>query len=119
MRVQDISAIGSHYLDGQYLTGAYFPGVSSTQMALKFEQTMKARLGVNRTITAEMEKVYTMVIAYAAAVTRAQSFGTDQVRAAMQGLVFESPQGAGRQVYNSHLTSRYFRLARYVIIELQ
>ncbi len=99
---EEISAIGSRYLEGTYATWSYFQSLESPASA-KFTSDFKRMHGLHRVTSDPAAAAYTMVHLWAEAAEKADSVDPRMVRESLIGVGFDAPQGRVEVQPNHHL----------------
>jgi urea transport system substrate-binding protein len=89
---EEVGGIGVDNVVGQLTAWNYYQTIdSSTNNA--FVQAFKAKYGQSRVTSDPMEAAYTSLFLWKAMVEKAQSFTTDDVKKAADGVSYEAPEG--------------------------
>lgn len=101
---EEVGGIGAANITGQLTSWNYYQTVKSPENDA-FVKAFKAANGANRPTSDPMEAAYTSVFLWKNTVEKAQSFDTDKVRAAADGVSFDAPEGTVTIVgKNQHVT---------------
>lgn len=98
------SALGAHYFAAPFLPSANYTAATNL-----YKQYRDRFPNSTSPFTHDMEAMYSAVLAYARAVTKAGSFNVDLVRAAMRTLTVSAPSGS-IELGGSQHTSKHFML---------
>ncbi|MFE1747085.1 urea ABC transporter substrate-binding protein [Coleofasciculus sp. H7-2] len=106
---EEVKAIGTEYLKGQYAAWNYFQTVD-TPTNKKFVEAFKAKYGQDRVTNDPMEAAYIAVYLWKQAVEKAKTADDlESVRKAAVGQTFEAPEGTVTMENNHHI-SKFVRL---------
>lgn len=106
---EEVKAIGTEYLKGQYAAWNYFMTVK-TPANDKFVAAFKAKYGADRVTNDPMEAAYIMVYLWKQAVEKAGTADDlEKVRMAALGQTFDAPEGKITMESNHHI-SKYVRI---------
>jgi urea transport system substrate-binding protein len=89
---EEVAGIGIDNFKNQYTAWNYFQSVSGDANK-KFVDSFKKAYGANKVTDDPIEHAYAAVYLWAEQVKKAGSFDVDKVRAAADGVSFDSPQG--------------------------
>jgi urea transport system substrate-binding protein len=99
-------AMDSAITAGHYAAWSYFHNLG-TDAANEFIEKYQEVVGSGAVTADPAEAAYSMVHIWAEAVRKANSFETDDIRAAMYGISFDAPQGTIQVQTNHHVTKRF------------
>jgi urea transport system substrate-binding protein len=102
---EEVAAIGVNTMRGSYASWSFFQSLTNPG-AKAFNTAFHNTYGAHRVTNDPSEAAYTMVMLWAAAVERADSTDTEQVRKALIGLRYQAPQGHVEVHPNLHLSKR-------------
>jgi urea transport system substrate-binding protein len=102
---EEVAAIGVENMLGSYASWSFFQSLTNPG-AKAFNAAFQNTYGAHRVTNDPSEAAYTMVMLWAAAVERADSTDTNQVRKALIGLRYQAPQGLVEVHPNLHLSKR-------------
>ena len=107
---EELRRLGEGVATGHYSVWSYFQSLAlpSNQM---FVNNYKARYGKERVTSDPIEAAYYQVYLWKAAVEKAQSFATDDVRRAAIGISYPAP-GGEVQIAPNHHVSKNFRIGK-------
>jgi len=89
---EEVAGIGTDNFKGQFTAWNYFQSLSGDANK-KFVDNYKAAYGANKVTDDPIEHAYAAVYLWAKQVEKAGSTDVDKVRAAADGISFDSPQG--------------------------
>lgn len=89
---EEVGGIGVDNVAGQLTAWNYYQTIDS-QTNNAFVQAFKAKYGQGRVTSDPMEAAYTSLFLWKAMVEKAQSFTTDDVNKAADGVSYEAPEG--------------------------
>ncbi len=89
---EEVGGIGVDNLVGQLTAWNYYQTID-TPVNNSFVQAFKAKYGQGRVTSDPMEAAYTSLFLWKAMVEKAQSFTTDDVKKAADGVSYEAPEG--------------------------
>jgi urea transport system substrate-binding protein len=89
---EEIGGIGLDNVVGQLTAWNYYQTIDSPTNAA-FVQAFKGKYGQNRVTSDPMEAAYTSLFLWKAMVEKANSFKTDDIRKAADGVSYDAPEG--------------------------
>ncbi|HEY9657521.1 MAG TPA: transporter substrate-binding protein, partial [Allocoleopsis sp.] len=111
---EEVQAIGSEFLKGQYAVWNYFMTIDNS-VNQAYVEAFRAQYGESRVTTDPMESAYIAVHLWKQAVEKVRSEGTpqnlEQVRAAVIGQTFDAPEGPIKMYPNHHI-SKFVRIGQ-------
>ncbi|WNB86591.1 urea ABC transporter substrate-binding protein [Cellulomonas sp. ATA003] len=89
---EEVGGIGVENVEGQLTAWNYYQTVDSPTNAA-FVDAFQAEYGADRVTSDPMEAAYTSLYLWKGMVEKAESFATEDVNAAADGITFEAPEG--------------------------
>ncbi|GGO67224.1 urea ABC transporter substrate-binding protein [Microbacterium nanhaiense] len=101
---EEVPGVGLQYLEGQLVAWDYYQTVESPENE-KFVSSFKAAYGDDAVTSDPMEAAYTSLYLWKNMVEAAESFATDDVNDAADGVTFDAPEGTVTVIgENNHIT---------------
>lgn len=101
---EEVPGVGLQYLEGQLVAWDYYQTVESPENET-FVSNFKAEYGDDAVTSDPMEAAYTSLYLWKNMVEAAESFATDDINAAADGVTFDAPEGTVTVIgENNHIT---------------